>query len=262
MKRPTNAEKCLAILVLRSIGESVTNIVITLSCARYVVVNTGKWFEQLPYEHAVAFCDEAAITRAIERNKESFQQTRNGLPEKAAEVTADDILRHYRLTDYLEHQATIRQNMKKEALQKHFDAIRDLIERWREQLLPTRENVINPILGSFSKNDVKPGQHRNAPLNWIIREDGPTTVWLDVEDDRLFDALKIHLPNKELWDEYTELKELLCIEIDTCLTVSWNKGMSRIEAAEKLVESIDSLLEAEASKSIYPEKCRWCPDLD
>lgn len=161
-----------------------------------------------------------------------------------------------------EAESKARQDLKKEALRTHFEDIRDLIKRWREQLWPTRENVRNPILGSFSKDDVKLGQHRNAPLNWVIREDSPTTVWLDVEDEPLFEALRIHLPNKELWDEYTELKELLCIETDTLPTVSWKKATSNMEAAEKLVESIDSQLEAEASKSIYPGECRWCPDLD
>ena len=43
-------------------------------------------------------------------------------------------------------------------LEEHFNAIRELINQWREQLYPQRENVINPILGHFRKDNVKPGQ--------------------------------------------------------------------------------------------------------
>ncbi|HZA25153.1 MAG TPA: hypothetical protein VFA32_21575, partial [Dehalococcoidia bacterium] len=101
MQPPTEANKALIILVLRTLGVSQDNVAQMARCRKAVVSETELWFSSgLSYSQAVTFADDQTIRQIAAREFAFCGLTEEGL-EKAQRITGDDILRHFRIGDYL-----------------------------------------------------------------------------------------------------------------------------------------------------------------
>lgn len=88
--------KCLAILILDSVGCSQDEIAGILHCAKVTVGNVEKWFKELRYEASISFCHEQAVKNAFWMQIiPSDQEISRDKLACAAQTTNDYILMHY-----------------------------------------------------------------------------------------------------------------------------------------------------------------------
>ncbi len=131
MEPPDKPDKCLAILVLRTVGsreapgitkkmvasqESVASI---LSHAKQKVVDTEHWFRDLPYEEAAVVCEDAAIQSIAAGFLGDLEDITTELKKKARQITSKDILRNFR-HDYIQKN---KDSISSPLLQKHWDKL-------------------------------------------------------------------------------------------------------------------------------------------
>lgn len=100
MKPPISLKRCLAIAMLRSIGLKQKDTARYARCADQTVVDMEKWLRQEDYAKVARLCNDKDIEKMV-----AMEGVYWGLePEnllKLARLAADDILRHYRETDYM-----------------------------------------------------------------------------------------------------------------------------------------------------------------
>lgn len=101
MEAPTDIDKCLAILVLRTADCSQNMAASIMHCAKLRIGQVERWFsKELSYSEAVRLCNDMAIKRVIDIGLIPQEEVDKKLLEKLAQIIGDDILRHYR-QDYL-----------------------------------------------------------------------------------------------------------------------------------------------------------------
>lgn len=98
---PTDLERCLAILVLRSADRTQDEVASIVRRSKGTVVNVERWFTDMPYSQAAKLCDDTAIKRVISVDLVPNEQVDKELLEKVLQITRDDLLRHYRGAEYL-----------------------------------------------------------------------------------------------------------------------------------------------------------------
>ena len=104
MNQPADLNRCLVILLLRTSQLSQDAVTQILACHKSLVGSVEKWFsEQLPYLEAVELCRDEAVKRASTAELGTNMQIGPHELIKAAQITSDNILRHYR-KDYLQKQ--------------------------------------------------------------------------------------------------------------------------------------------------------------
>lgn len=141
-----------------------------------------------------------------------------------------------------------------EARSNHFNKICSWLERWKEQLLT--------IPDFFQTEDVLPkdSKYRKGSIRWQHREDGPTYVWFEIENDQvIFSSLRIHLDNEKLWRRFDELKHRLSEAITQAGQAKPGTKVNT-RAARFLANQIANELEMPILKEIFPGKCPACPD--
>ena len=109
--------------MLRSLGCSQDATGSTLGYRNKNIKDVEQWYKTCTPDEAISFCDDQAINRLVEREFARNREISPDLLDRACQLTADDILRHYR-QDYLH----IRHWPKEEK------RILSLIKLWREQL--------------------------------------------------------------------------------------------------------------------------------
>lgn len=97
MEAPTDADRCLAILVLRRAGCSQDAVASIMRCAKSRIGEVENWFsKQLPYSKAIELCSDTAIKGMIDIDLVPCEEVDKKLLEKVTRITPDIILRHYR----------------------------------------------------------------------------------------------------------------------------------------------------------------------
>jgi len=97
MESPTHLDRCLAILILRTLQFSQDEVINVLHCHKQLVSMVDRWFsEELNYPAAVKVCADIAIKSALHLFLVPSKDIDPETLVKAAQLTADDILRHYR----------------------------------------------------------------------------------------------------------------------------------------------------------------------
>ena len=197
MLPPIEANKALSILVLRTLGQSQDDVAQTVRCRKALVSSTQHWFrEALGYWDAVTFADNQTIKQIVAREFGSY-----GLPEetleRARQATGDDVLRHFRIEDYLvnapqgtRHRDPIQEQHYLEEIRSHWDSL-------------------SSLLGDLQGVGVFPPEAREI-LTWICRypkesewpvskgsahrcQDGVVSVTLSVKDEPEWECVNEHL---------------------------------------------------------------------
>ena len=102
---PAQPNKTLAILVLRSLQQSRHDTARIVSIRNSAISEAEDWIEQMPFPQAITLCSDDAIKQAVELELNVLNRDEEILPEelkaRAAQVTSDYLLRHFRLNDFL-----------------------------------------------------------------------------------------------------------------------------------------------------------------
>ena len=131
MEPPDKLDKCLAILVLRTVGsreapgitkkmvasqEAVASI---LSHAKQKVVDIEHWFKDLPYEEAAVVCENEAIKSVAVGFLADLEDIPLKIKTKMRHITSKDILRNFR-HDYIQENKDF---IMSSQLQKHWNKL-------------------------------------------------------------------------------------------------------------------------------------------
>jgi len=130
--------------------------------------------EEVSYEEAAAFCDDVAIKSIVGQELVTNEQVDKETLYKAAQVTREDILRHYRLKDYLQHQTTVKGDWGNHwadlaavagVLQSNMTKLHNALTKISHGEAKLLGNVVN---GGFVSSDTHPG-----PIMEISNRDNP-----------------------------------------------------------------------------------------
>ena len=199
MEKLNDYEKCLSILVLRTLGCSQDETRSILGCRNQTVVEVEQWVRTCLVNEAISFCDDQAIKRLVGREFPTLEQISPELLVKAGQVTADDILRHYNRQDYLRIRLKHKEEQKFLALLKQwrgqvqFLSVDQLLrkvylENWRTDLereVTETEEVSQAYLHVWRRH------WETVPR--------PYKAMLPVESETLFQRLKESYPGAEIW---------------------------------------------------------------
>ncbi len=100
MERPTDLDKCRAILALRTFNLPRDTVASIVACAKETVGDVEQWFQEIPFEEAVTLCGDELIKKQARQLLKESPQISVELALEAGAVTADTILLNWR-HDYL-----------------------------------------------------------------------------------------------------------------------------------------------------------------
>ena len=104
MEAPTALDNCLMILILRTAGCTQDSVASMVHRAKQTVGAVESWFTQLHWQEARALCEDRAIKEMVGRELVSIEDVDPETLVKAAQLTGDSILRHFR-PDYTDRVA-------------------------------------------------------------------------------------------------------------------------------------------------------------
>lgn len=245
MKKPTDYEKCLSILVLGCLGCSQDETRSILGCRKQVVVDVEEWARTCPPDEAIGFCDDQAIKRLVGREFPTFEEISPSLLVKAGQVTADDIVRHYR-KDYLR----IRRRPEEE------QQFLGLLQRWRQQL---QFLFVDQLLKEFYFENRRAELEREATEPEEVRQayfhawgrhwetiPRPYKAMLPVESESLFEHLKKLHPDAEVWQAQQSW--------DEAYGVYWDAFVSWATKVEYVTELVMGLAADESASGDFNDK--------
>lgn len=91
-----DADELLSILILRVLNCSDDTVANILHCSKTKVVKAEEWIKTADYSQALSICDDQSIKRVVARELVSHEDIDHASLVKAAQLTQEDILRHYR----------------------------------------------------------------------------------------------------------------------------------------------------------------------
>lgn len=134
MEKPTDNEKCISILALRTLNCSQDEVANVLHCSKRIVGEVEQWIYKCDLEEASRLCDDQSLRRLVGREFPGLEEISNELLIKAGQLTSEDILRHYRedfaLVRPMQDPITIKTKGE------HQSRLRNLLVEWMKQLPP------------------------------------------------------------------------------------------------------------------------------
>jgi len=115
MDKPADDEVIQLVAVLRVLGCSHDEVASALHMRKQRAGDIERWIEAESLESVEAIFDDQALKRVVGRELPSYEEVSRQLLVKAGQVTADDILRHYR-NDYSPREEEDGQRQKELAL--------------------------------------------------------------------------------------------------------------------------------------------------
>ena len=153
-----------------------------------------------------------------------------------------------------------------EAKRKHFERLSKLIMTWQSQLgfkpKPSERYSVSIFPVKFKAQDAVAGSHEEKYfpyLRWQVAEDGAVDVWFLVEEDVLFQYLRLHIQSQRLWQNFEDLKNYLARGIREVAPLEEGRFI-HVEEADALAADIFNELEiALAREGVFSGKCPACP---
>lgn len=198
MKQPTDLERCLAILILRTLRMSQDKVVQIMRCHKLTVGDSEKWLQQLSYDAAADFCNETAVKELVGRYLVMREEITREELISAGQVTTDAILRRHR-TDYVRRQAKSsrkpspvdkeeRQLQQVEHIEKVQSLAKSTIASYSTHLRSLPFTVVPPTTIVF---------YDESEFASILRNyDALLTTFHDLVEETLWRYLAAHLGNK------------------------------------------------------------------
>ena len=134
MKLPASYEKCLSILILRTLNLSQDAVSSIISCGKSTVVEVEQWIRICPLDEAINLCEDQAIQGLVGREFPGLEEIPRDILVKASKLHGEDILRHYR-EDFIVKQP-VEDPLIREAKDKHALELRSVLTEWMNQIPP------------------------------------------------------------------------------------------------------------------------------
>jgi len=193
LEPPASLPQCLAILILRTLKSTQEDVAGKLHFAKLTVGEVEHWFSDMKFEQAEALSNDPDLRQKAEAILTKLEDVDTSTAMKIGKLSGDEILMHYRGTEYLDTKAKKVQvdlpEVLKDALDSHLSEIRSLIEKWESTLVTPRIHEI--YSGTFCATS-------------------------NIEADSLFPTLRQHLPLPTLWGRYSKWQKLMQHYIDAC----------------------------------------------
>ena len=97
MKLPASYEKCLSILILRTLQLNQDAVASMVKCGKSTVVEVDQWVKKCPLDEAIYLCEDQTIQGLVDREFPWLEEISDDILVKASKVRGEDILRHYML---------------------------------------------------------------------------------------------------------------------------------------------------------------------
>jgi hypothetical protein len=145
-----------------------------------------------------------------------------------------------------------------EAKKKHFEDLCEYIQEWQKEL-GFRTDPAESWMQIFlpQHRDIKDvSYYEKIGISWKT-VNAKIHVSFLIEFSALFQCLKLHLANEELWKNYTKLKQIIA---DTIEVVSrGEESQSYYKDAADPIHAIRKELELAVARRVFPGKCPACP---
>ena len=132
MKLPATYEKCLSILILRTLNLSQDAVASVVRCGKSTVVEVEQWVKKCLLDDVISLCNDQAIQGVVGREFPGLEEISRDILVKAGKINGEDILRHYR-EDFIVKQP-IEDPLILEAREKHTLELRATLTEWMNQL--------------------------------------------------------------------------------------------------------------------------------
>jgi hypothetical protein len=147
-----------------------------------------------------------------------------------------------------------------EAKKKHFEELCEYIREWQKELGLTIDPVESWMQIFLPQHhDIKDvSYYEKIGISWKT-DNGKLHISFLIEFSALFQCLKLHLANEELWKNYTKLKQIIA---DTIEVVSrGEESRSYFKDAEGPIHMIRKELELAVARRVFLGKCPACPEV-
>ena len=199
MDKPAEIEEIQLVAILRVLDCSQDAVTSILHIGKRRVQEIEQWIKAQYLDTIQAVFDDQALKRVVGRELPTFEEMDGKLLIRAGQVTADDILRHYR-ADW--HSETMPN-------QKHLDNLRDCLSEWDEQvqfaslfqmvfMLYRPDDVTGQILERVADAQGSSTIHLESFKFHAEGGLGPLPPVWPVERDPLFHELKQHLKGTDV----------------------------------------------------------------
>ncbi len=141
----------------------------------------------------------------------------------------------------------------------HVEDMRKVVRQWTKQLYyaDTQEeadilyipNLFRPIDGTF-------GPHQRGDVKWRVGSDGSVELWFEMEEHRLFGAVREHLKDTELLEHYEEFKSCLA---DGVSKASRERKTIDVGSNAHLLNQVREETETLLESHRFPGRCPKCP---
>ena len=104
-KPPLDLHECLAILLLRVLHFTQDDVAAMLHRAKITVGIVEDWFGEVPFREAQIICNDQSLKEKAEKIIVKLEDLDTQTAMRVARISPEDILEHYRATEYLESKA-------------------------------------------------------------------------------------------------------------------------------------------------------------
>jgi len=125
---PARLPECLAILILRVLHFTQEDVISKLHYAKLTVGEVERWFKELPLQEAESLCGDPSLRDKANKiiSEIDVEEEKIDVPTamSVGKLSPEDILQHYRATEYLESKAQKQEGIDPsvaKARQRHFD---------------------------------------------------------------------------------------------------------------------------------------------
>lgn len=236
---PVHADIALCTLILRTVGEDHDSVCGMLHFHNGNVAKVEKWFRELPYQDAVAFCSDRDIRKQM---KKTFipKLENNELLVKVAELDADSILCNFR-EDF---QSMTRVSERRK--QGHWDDLTKVAEELSESLA-FRSRSLVMILNSVVDGETYSG-------GWRLEKDKAITF--SAEGVFLYPMFCEHLASE--FPQFTlELKEFKELSTEYIHELGLGQG-TEVAASGPGAKGLRQLLHLVRSRRTFQGVCKIC----
>ena len=165
MERPTDKNRSLSILILRSMPYTQDDVCDMLHCTKSLVVDVEKWFENISYQEAFSLCHDQAIKNSAYLDIGKAKNMDPAVTLSAIQVTKDFIFRHYGKR----HRDKTEQPSLHPRFQEHYARIFDAADRLRGNIKLVKEHqgffTGNITFGNIYASNILDERHTTKLIN-------------------------------------------------------------------------------------------------
>jgi hypothetical protein len=146
-----------------------------------------------------------------------------------------------------------------EAKKKHFEELCEYIREWQKELGLTTDPAESWMQIFLPQHhDIKDASYYEKIGIYWKTDNSKIHVSFPIEFSALFQCLKLHLANEELWKNFTTLKQIIGDALE--VVSRGEESRSYLKDASTPIYAIRKELELAVARRVFPGKCPACPE--